>query len=536
MKKLSSNRRKPAGQKRRARPKNAHFAGRGVTDFGKADIGFIRQLLAAFAPPEEDDLKELIDDLLAAEPDEFDDILNPESLSELEEMLNQTRLDAAGGDIEVRHTLNNIRAAIDDAAARDAIHPAILFVLGRLLADAQIDIGAEMRAAAERALVIFGDSGEEAYRALLEPLLSASDGDPFALSEQIDAQIAVLPLQYKVAFVERLAADPNGLARQAAVGFLLHREEPLARAAIDGLAAAASRGELEVSTRRWIEVVGRWLPPDRQGAIEAAFPSAGRAVPRRNANVVRATASVCDGSGASALSALVKNGSRYTIVSVMVKSTGVAQAMLLEDLPKSETTAYQRIAGSAAPSSEVSLATLTLLLRLALGVNLAHEAPPPFALVKAVEAIGLDTVTPDPATPAEIIGTVLARGPDCDLAETVRQAHESVARGEFADNWFEAGENVEAVLESAQAPGEAASALLARYLPGRRAFWAAQCARSSLALMEGAGPGDETWKHLALVGRDLLGDVPITAIPLMRRIAETSARSYFMQGIVRPAA
>lgn len=201
MKKLSSNRRKPAGQKRRARPKNAHFAGRGVTDFGKVDIGFIRQLLAAFAPPEEDDLKELIDDLLAAEPDEFDDILNPESLSELEEMLNQTRLDAAGGDIEVRHTLNNIRAAIDDAAARDAIHPAILFVLGRLLADAQIDIGAEMRAAAERALVIFGDSGEEAYRALLEPLLSASDGDPFALSEQIDAQIAVLPLQYKVAFL-----------------------------------------------------------------------------------------------------------------------------------------------------------------------------------------------------------------------------------------------------------------------------------------------------------------------------------------------
>lgn len=527
MKKLSSGQRKAARRKGRARRQ----------DTDQLDIDFIRRLLAEIAPADEDDLKERIADLLSAGPDEFENALDPATLSDLEELLTQARLDAVGGDLEARRTLNAIGAAIEDAAARDAIHPAILVVLGRLLAGAQITIGAEMPAAVGRALAgMFGDSGEEAYRAVVEPLLSASDGDPFALNEQIDAQIAVFPLQYKVAFVERLAADPNGLARQAAVGFLLHREEPLTRAAIDGLAAGASRGELDARIRHWIEIVRRWLTPARQSAIEAAFPSAGQAAPREIANVVKATASACDGSGASALSAFVKNGSRYTVASVMAKSTGVAQAMLLEGLPKSEATAYQRMAGESTLSSEVSLATLARLLRLALGGNLAHRDPPPFALVQALEAIGLDTIAPDLASPAEIIATVLASAPDRDCAESVREAHESVTRGEFAEHWFEAGEKVAAILAATRTPEEGASALLARYLPSRRTFWGAQCARSSLALMDGAAPGDETWKHLALVGRDLLGDVPITAIPLMRRIAETSAVSYFMQEIVRPAA
>ena len=51
--------------------------------------------------------------------------------------------------------------------------------------------------------------------------------------------------------------------------------------------------------------------------------------------------------------------------------------------------------------------------------------------------------------------------------------------------------------------------------------------------MDGAGPRDQIWKRLALVGREILSDVPLSSIPLMRRIAERSARVYFTQRVGR---
>jgi hypothetical protein len=54
--------------------------------------------------------------------------------------------------------------------------------------------------------------------------------------------------------------------------------------------------------------------------------------------------------------------------------------------------------------------------------------------------------------------------------------------------------------------------------------------------MDGAGPRDQIWKRLTWVGREILSDVPLSGIPLMRRIAERSARVYFTQRVGRPAA
>ena len=527
MKKLSSKRRKPTPRKRRAGPKD--------TDFRNVDIGLLRSLLADESPPDEADLQDMIGDILSAEPDEIDDMPSADALSELDVALNQTRLDAAGGDAEARLTLKNIHAMIDEAAARNAINPAMLMLLGRSFAAAQIEIGDAARAAMGRALDLGGCQapGEQAW-AFLQPLLSASRSGPFELNEEIGAVMSIFPLQYKSAFVERLAAETNSLARRTAVGFLLHREEPLAAAAIRGFGAV--RGELDDECRRWIETIRPWLGPARRTAIDAALPSAGGVAPRPAVNVIRTVASVCDGSGASFLLATLRHDSRSMVVSVMVKPKGVADCMRYEDLSKSEAAEIERALRSSTLTSEVSLASWERLLRLALGHNLECDEPPPFALVQIVEALGLDSLPPDPATPAEIIRSALADLPDGDQADAVRAAHEFMAGAGLAEHWFEAGEDVEALLRTARASGEAANALLDSYLPGRRAFWAALCARSSLALKGAAGSRDETWKHLALVGRDLLAGAPLVGIPLMRRIADRSALAYFMQRIARPAA
>ncbi len=528
MKKLATKRRKPPRRKRNAEPKD--------TRSRNVDIDLLRWLSADEWPPDEDDLEDMIADILSAEPHEIENMPSAVALSELGVALDQTRLDAAGGDSEARLTLTNIHAMIDEAAARDAINPAMLMLLGRLFAAAQIEIGDAARAAMGRALDFggFPASAEAAYQAFMQPLLSASRSGPFELNEEIGAVMSIFPLHYKSAFAERLAAETNSLAHRTAVGFLLHREEPLAEAAIRGFGAV--RGELDDECRRWIETIRPWLGPGRRGAIDAALPSAGGVAPRPAANVIKTVASVCDGSGASFLLATLRRNSRFMVASVMVKPKGVADCMSYEDLSKSEAAEIERALRSSTLTSEVSLASWERLLRLALGRNLACGEPPPFALVQIVDALGLDWLAPDLATPAEIVGSALAAVPDGDQADTVRAAHEFLAEAELAENWFEAGEDVEALLSMARAPGEGASALLESYLPARRGFWADQCARSSLALMDGAGPRDETWKRLALVGREILSDVPLSDIPLMRRIAETSALAYFMQQVGRPAA
>ena len=525
MKKLATKPRKPARRKRSA-------TGTGVS-FRDVDMTALRRLLAEELRPD-DDLADMFADLLSADPDHPDDIPDAEMLSELNEALNRARLDAAGGDMEARKTLKTIRAMIDEAAARDAIHPAMLMMLGRLFASARIEIGECARAALGRALGPLKGSTADAYAALLQPALLQSGSDPFDLYEEVEALISIFPIAYRSAFVERMAVDSHALIRRSAVGFLLHRDEAPAEAVIRGLGAAPSG--LDDERRRWIEAIRPWLAPPRRSALDAGLPGARREAQRPGAKIVKTIASVCDGSGVSFLLATVKRGSRFLLASVMIKPTGVNDCMSYEDLSSNEATMLERALRSSVQSSEISFAAWEKLLRLALGRNLSCDEPPPFALVGVVEALGLDSIAPDFATPAEIITSALADVADRDRAETIRAAHEFAAKTELTDNWFEAGEEVEAVMSAARSASAGAGALIESYLPSRREFWVAQCARSALALKDGARPRDQTWKHLALVGRDLADDMPLNRIPLIHRIAEMSARAYSLQKAQRSAA
>ena len=475
MKKLATKPRKPARRKRSA-------TGTGVS-FRDVDMTALRRLLAEELRPD-DDLADMFADLLSADPDHPDDIPDAEMLSELNEALNRARLDAAGGDMEARKTLKTIRAMIDEAAARDAIHPAMLMMLGRLFASARIEIGECARAALGRALGPLKGSTADAYAALLQPALLQSGSDPFDLYEEVEALISIFPIAYRSAFVERMAVDSHALIRRSAVGFLIHRDEAPAEAVIRGLGAAPSG--LDDERRRWIEAIRPWLAPPRRSALDAGLPGARREAQRPGAKIVKTIASVCDGSGVSFLLATVKRGSRFLLASVMIKPTGVNDCMSYEDLSSNEATMLERALRSSVQSSEISFAAWEKLLRLALGRNLSCDEPPPFALVGVVEALGLDSIAPDFATPAEIITSALADVADRDRAETIRAAHEFAAKTELTDNWFEAGEEVEAVMSAARSASAGAGALIESYLPSRREFWVAQCARSALALKDGA--------------------------------------------------
>ena len=68
--------------------------------------------------------------------------------------------------------------------------------------------------------------------------------------------------------------------------------------------------------------------------------------------------------------------------------------------------------------------------------------------------------------------------------------------------------------------------ILNEFLPRRRAFWTRQCALSALTLRDDNPSPDAHWKLLALAGRDLASEKPLDSMPLMRRIAKSTAEAY----------
>ncbi|HKN30208.1 MAG TPA: hypothetical protein VJY34_20955 [Roseiarcus sp.] len=521
MKKLASTRRKP--------PRREHASPRDL--FAGMDMNLLRRLLAEELPLEEESLEDMVDAFLSAQPEALEDMPSAEAMSQLAEELENVRIDANGGDPQARESLKAVREKIDKAARRDDIHFTILMMLGRLFSGAKVDIGDAARASMGRmaSAGLFPEPGEEAYRSLVQPMLMSFAGDPFAAHEEVRSLMAIFPVPYQAGLVEALAADRDPRARRSAIGFLLAPEEPVALAAVNGLAAAAAQGGLDADCRRRIDMMRMWLPPSPRQALDAAIPAGRPASPRPGAQFVKAIVSACDGSGAAALLATLKRGSRYSIASVMTKPWGVADAFLIEDVPKGKAAEIELGATYSTTTAEVSLAAWTRLVRLALGRNLASGAPPPFELVHTLESIGLDSLAPDPATPADIIDQALTGITDRDDAAAIAEAHRSVGDSDAAGDWFEAGDDVDAVLKATDSVDEGAQALLEGYLPGRRAFWASQCALSALALKDRVATREGSWKHLALVGRDLLRDVPLHDIPLMRQIADRSATVFFMQ-------
>jgi hypothetical protein len=523
MKKLAAKRKKPA-RKARQKPTSP----RGSFLHGM-DVDFFRQMLMNVSAGGDDlSLEDMIEPFLSKDLTVIGDLPDPEAMSELSEELDRLRVDVNGGDAEAREELNRAREMIDRAANRNEIHPAALMILGRLFAGAHVDIGDSARALMKRMVAagLFREPGQEGCREIVQPLLNDLTGDDFGLHEEIRCAIGIFPADYKIRLVESLAVDSDDKAQRGAVGFLLDADDSIALAAIHGFAASSAGGRLGPASRRRIDVIRPWLSASRREALDRAFPPDGARLQADGDNrIVKTTASACDGSGAASLIATIKRGARFDVVVLMTKSSGIADSFIVERLPKAQAAEIESDARDSVLSATTPLETWLRLVQLALGRNVASNSPPPFEFVRAVEALGLDSLVPDVSTSADILDSLLADLGDRDDAAAIVEAHESVIDSDAVDNWFEAGEAVDAVLRSAENFGDGGRILLEQYLPTRRLFWANQCALTALALRE-ASPRNQ-WRKLALVGRDILGDTPLTDIPLMGQIADTSALAFF---------
>ena len=163
-----------------------------------------------------------------------------------------------------------------------------------------------------------------------------------------------------------IVAGKKAVIDQAIAGFVLHPDAVLARSAAETLAASATQKAVESSAIERLVRMRPWLPQARQAHLDAtiramrlnALPPARTELPK----LIKCYVSVCDGSGTRGLFVTQRVGTRYQLVSVMMKYSGVADAMVVPELSRSEMDDIVRQMKSAAPVSETDLAGVARML------------------------------------------------------------------------------------------------------------------------------------------------------------------------------
>ncbi len=458
-----------------------------------------------------------------------------ELLADLLDVLSELKIDSNGGDPDAREKIQAIYDLLDNTIERESLQAPDLMMTGKILSDAGWDIPDSLKNAVAEALQapppdMEGGADADLISSLLEVADQAGQ-NPFDLYEYINSFLACFPTEASVMLLTELIAGKNAVINQAVVGFLLHPDATLAKSVAEALAASANKNPVESLLIERLVRFRPWLPQDRQAHLDAtikamrlnALPPEKTELPK----IIKCFASVCDGSGTRSLFVTQRLGGHYQIATVMMKPPGVADAMVISELSKSEMDSMVRELKQSLPVIETDLAGISRMLAFAIADNFTLGNPPPFKLVEVVESLGVGPLPPDHAPATEIINSLLAELPPQQTNSTaVAKAHADISSSEFACNWFEAGEAVEDLLYPIKGFKQRVAKLMKAHLPERRAFWARQCAISAL-VMHGAGKTrGSIWKQLALVGRDIASDLPLDQIPLMKKIAELSVRAF----------
>jgi hypothetical protein len=467
--------------------------------------------------------------------DEVDEDTKAQLLSDLVLELGDLKVGASGGDREAREKIQTIQDLLDNAIEDHLLQPIDLMLTGKIFAEAGWAVPDRLRQALADSLRTdssdrLGAARDDLVSSLLE-LAEQAGQNPFDVHEDVSSLLAGLPPEASVMLLGELVAGRKPVIDQAVAGFVLNPDAVLARSAAETLAASATRTPAESSMIERLVRMRPWLPQSRQAHLDAtiramrlnALPPERTELPK----LIKCYVSACDGSGTRGLFVTQRAGTRYQLASVMMKYSGVAQAMIVSDLSRSEMDDIVRQMKSAAPVSETDLAGVARMLELAIADNFASGDLPPFKLVEVVESLGLGPFHPDHASPKEIIAGLLADLPPEQTNPTaVAKAHADMLNSDFKYQWFEAGEAVDDLLFPVKGFNQRVAKLLTTYLPERRPFWARQCAISALAMRGNEKTGHSSWRQLALVGRDIASDLPIDQIPFLKQVAEMSVRAF----------
>lgn len=476
-------------------------------------VGLFRAYLAGRAHATEDDQADFLEELVGE--------------------MSTLRVNANGGDREARENVQAIYDLLDHAV--ESLPAWDIILTGKILVDAGWTVPDRLKQAMTSAMrappPLAQEADEEDVVSALVDMAEQAGQNPFDMYEHVSSFLATFPQDAGAAFVSALAASGKPVILQAVAGFILHQDAALAQAATESLVEAARQTPVETSQIDRLIRMRPWLPPERQDPLDHAIPSlrlnALPPVRPQPPAIVKCYVSVCDGTGTRSLFVTQRAGARYQLASVMMKVSGVVEALILPELPKSGIDRIVREMTTSMPTAQTDLPGIARMLELALADNFASQTLPPFKLLEVAETLGLGQLHPDSTTSTDICTRLLCDlPPDQTDRGAMARANAQVLNNGFEYQWFEAGKALDDLLYPVKGSRQRIIKMMNAYLPERRQFWARQCALSALAMRSGHKQRNAAWIQLALVGREIASGVPLDRIPLMKQIAEVSVEVF----------
>jgi len=425
------------------------------------------------------------------------------------------------------------------ALARDGkLEPGTLLLMLRQFVTAKLDLGEELQAVmatlTEHQSV--ASPGKTDIDRFLADLAEKHNGDVFAFQAHLAEDASAFPESRRAGIAAAVLATPNPAVREAAIGWLLDNGPASRRDAANLLEQAAAAGYVSGTMLRRMITLRNWVPDGDRPALDAAIRACRQkgveCAASKAAEVKDVVASGVDGSGAQSVFILIKERRKHAVAALLLKQgIGVRDAWVRSGLTKSEADMFMYRVASELDIYDSDLDFARMALGHFLAVNRASGVMPPFGLVDLVERTGLAAVNPDLASVEAVVGRLgddipARRKTAAAVAKAIKHSADWGLDRTFLDTWFEDDGAVDVLLGGKRLSAKRRVALiLEEYLPTRRVRWAEILAWTALTLKHDELMVDR-WIDLALIARALLGDQPLTGIPLMAFVAETTVEAW----------
>jgi len=448
--------------------------------------------------------------------------------------LDGTRMAVEGGSEPAMNLVAEVRQKLVTAAESGLLPPEVMMVLGQQFAVAKLDLGAELRAltlalseqTAAHGPALSPDDITLHYAAMAEALAH----DPFLIHGQLSEQLAAFPEDQRVVIVGSFVASEVASMRDAALGWLLDPSPAVVKQVAQSLLAAAQNGGLSAESVERIVLMRPWLREDVQATLDSAVHACRQRglqpTPKPLVQITSVIISGCDGAGAQSAFVILKRGRKLALASLLVKQAfGVRDAWMRDDLSRQEIDQLLAEISYQTDPFDGSPEILQAVIEHRLSDNLERNEPPPFGLVQFLEAVSPTQLRPDRLAIQALIDELLDGVPP--ERQTAKAVAAALAASKlwpkeyvFLQSWFEQSEAVSAIANAAGTKKQREEAVLRNIVSARRARWAELLAWTAKAA-EDEVDGEESIEF-ALVARELLGNRPLSEIPLAVWIAKNT--------------
>ena len=435
--------------------------------------------------------------------------------------------------------VDDVRNLLERLGESGAIDPGLMMLLLNGFIEAQLEPGdALTRLLGELTLDRAEDDLAEDLPSdigvLFDGLVQEVGGNEFQVHDALAELSQALPAEFRQMMLPQIATSENPVLRDAATLYLLDPSSEVRQSLCQVMIENASPAMVSPTALRRMIALRNWLPERERHRLDAAIKKARQkqvdCAPWPARQVLDIQASNIDGVGAQSLFAIVKDGRKHIIASLLVKqAAGIADAWCLRDQTKADVMSFSTEVHAQTESAPVDLDFVRLVITHHLAVSLDAGKVPSAGLLDFMEATGIATCHPSALTVDDLI-TMLEkdisrakRGPEA-IEEVMQNSVDWSDQFAFMESWFENDALVEEVLDRnprSRTPGKI-KAVIKSVLEPRRAKWAERFLWTSLWMKQ---QEKTSWQEFFIVGRELHRQRPLAQIPTMQNIAKVTVEA-----------